>query len=183
MSRGLGLRQHLMLRALVHLEEQHGAGQFYVWAVLEAAWELELRQEHEAERVARKNAEMLWKQEMAERAAQGDSEAQRNLDTQRLLDSLDRALRGNGGQGRWKRPKGTWLEDVNPSRVFALLARRGLVVRHAQAGQGSSVALTDAGRIAAAKPHLTPRLIIGPRQCRSDEVIIPTAEDQTECER
>ncbi len=146
MREGLGKRQTLMLQALGHLEEKHGAGAFYVWAVLDAAWEIGLRQEDESRRAQRKIADDLYQQEMITRAAQGDVESKDSLDKQTVLNSLTRDLTGLPKRGRRKRPKGFRFEDLNPARCFALLERRGLVKRYAQIGQGSSLALTDEGR-------------------------------------
>ena len=135
-----------MLQALGHLEDKHGAGAFYVWAVLDAAWEIDLRQEDESRRAERKIADDLWRQEMTARAAQGDMKSKDTLDKQAVLDSLTRDLTGLPKRGRRKRPKGFRFEELNPARCFALLERRGLVKRYAQIGQGSSLALTDDGR-------------------------------------
>ena len=135
-----------MLQALSHLEDKHGAGAFYVWAVLDAAWEIGLRQEDESRKAQRKIADDLCRQEMIIRAAQGDVKAKDSLDKQVLHDSLTHDLTRLPKRGRQKRPKGFWFEGVNPARCFALLERRGLVKRYAQIGQGSSLALTDEGR-------------------------------------
>ena len=152
MSRGLGSRQVLILRALAELERTDGTGQFYVWAVLKMAWQLGLQQEEADQRAARKAADARWLEGVQARVAEGDAQAEEQLRLHRMIRSFDGVLRRNANPGRWRRPHGAYLvEGINPSRCFGLMAKRGLVERNARPGPLASIGLTVAGRAEAAK--------------------------------
>lgn len=148
MSRGLGTAQHLVLKALASLEAEHGeGGQFYVWAIVDRAYSLspqmQARERAASEASARRAAAIR------ERAAQGDERAATLL---ALTAGLGLSRRGP----RARRTTPFWLAEgtLNPSRVLAGLARRGLIARTPIKG-GGSAGLTDAGR------SVTSRLSVG----------------------
>jgi hypothetical protein len=86
---------------------------------------------------------------------------------QRLFLSAIRQLEATHGQRRWffvhgairavwpalsvragaLRPGSNVEGEVNPSRILAGLAKRGLIERNAKRGPGASIRLTDAGRM------------------------------------
>lgn len=148
MSRGLGTRQRLILAALSRLEQMHGEGRFYVWSVLGAAADLGLRAEQQSKDAERDAASSAYRAELSKRAAAGDEAAVSALGLERKLDVLATAIKRNPRRSdRQRRPPEAWAEDINPSRIFALLERRGLIVRNPALGPGATVGLTAAGRL------------------------------------
>lgn len=143
MSRGLGTAQHLILKALASLEAEHGqGGQFYVWAIVDRAYSLSPQMQARERAADEASAERAAS--IRERAAQGDERAATLL---MLTLRLGRSRRGP----RARRTTPFWLTEttLNPSRVLAGLARRGLVTRTPIKG-GGAAGLTDAGRSVAA---------------------------------
>ncbi|TGS46029.1 MULTISPECIES: hypothetical protein [unclassified Mesorhizobium] len=140
MSRGLGIKQLLFLKA-IHSIEKEAADTSSYWrisAVLEQAYalspELQEMQKRLDQAMAARDAKTR------QMAIDGDPKA-------KLLMSLTRQL---AVRRRWdvgehhdrKRRCPEWLEHhLNPSRTLALLERRGLVTR-----VNGGVALSDAGR-------------------------------------
>lgn len=140
MSRGLGTAQRLMLKALASLEAEHGgdSGLFFVWAIVDRAYELS--PEMQARHQAMTDASAARSAEVQARAAAGDERAA-------LFLALTRSLTRTRRAPRTRRTTPFWLTegDFNPSRILASLQRRGLVTRRAIKG-GGSAGLTDAGR-------------------------------------
>ena len=140
MSRGLGTAQRLMLKALASLEAEHGgdSGLFFVWAIVDRAYELS--PEMQARHQAMTEASAARSAEIQARAAGGDERAA-------LFLGLTRSLTRTRRAPRTRRESPFWLTEVdfNPSRILASLERRGLVTRRAIKG-GGSAGLTDAGR-------------------------------------
>ena len=164
MSRGLGRQQRLFLHALWELERQHGRHWFHTWGVINEAARLGMAQdvtyrrdrrdaEYEDWDRDRQKAEDQWRAEMRAAADAGDATAAAELERLRALENrltvLTFALRRRGKEWRGA-PRLRGLPDaerlVNPTRVLALLQRRGLVKRDAARGPLSMVSLTDAGR-------------------------------------
>lgn len=145
MSRGLGTAQRLMLKALASLAAEHGSddGLFFVWAIVDRAYELS--PEMQARHQAMTEASAARSAEIQARAAAGDERAALFLG---LTRSLTRASRAP----RTRRTTPFRLTEVgfNPSRILASLERRGLVTRRAIKG-GGSASLTDEGRREAAE--------------------------------
>lgn len=144
MSRGLGTAQRLMLRALASLESEYSQdeGLFYVWAIVDRAYELspEMQKRHRAQT----EASAARKAALQARADAGEELAIRYL---HLTRTLTRSRPGP----RVRRTTPFWLTegDLNPSRILASLERRGLVKRRALKG-GGTARLTDEGLAAAA---------------------------------
>lgn len=55
-------------------------------------------------------------------------------------------------RARALRPGSDIEAEVNPSRILAGLAKRGLIERNARRGPGASIRLTAAGRVSKATP-------------------------------
>jgi hypothetical protein len=137
MTRGLGKAQRLILDALAAIESERGPGACQVSDVLKEAYRRSpLLQAKEA---ARKTAEEESWDRMRMAAESGDTDAVRSYALSLIIDG-------------WPRPRsyrspevsaGTIEKDLNPSRVLARLARRGLVWR-----TRGAVSLTEAGRAA-----------------------------------
>jgi hypothetical protein len=163
MSRGLGVRQRQFLIALASLEDVKGKrGSFYVSTVVSSVWKnttvkaeydewLRLRTIAQQEQEARRAAALdVRRAEMTAQAAEGDEKAKKWLDASRQFAVLGLALRRPPKKGRrlQRRPETTgngWnsIEAMlNPSRIIAELAERGLVGTR---GRGI-VHLTEAGR-------------------------------------
>lgn len=143
MSRGLGKAQHLILKALASLEAEHGeGGQFYVWAIVDRAYSLSPQMQARERAAAEASAQRAAA--LRERAGQGDERAS-------TLLMLTASLRRSRRVPRARRTTPFWLTEgaLNPSRILAGLAQRGLVARTAIKG-GGSAGLTDAGRAVAA---------------------------------
>lgn len=143
MSRGLGMGQCLMLRALASLEDEHGRDQglFYVWAIVDRAYALspELQERHRAQT----EASAAQAAALRSRADAGEELAIRYLGLTRSI------VRSRPGP-RARRTTPFWLTEgeLNPSRILASLERRGMVSRRAVKG-GGTARLTEAGRSAA----------------------------------
>ncbi|MCJ2115708.1 hypothetical protein MKK65_03720 [Methylobacterium sp. J-001] len=148
MSRGLGTAQPLMLKALASLEAEHGSGNglFFVWAIVDRAYELS--PEMQARHQAMTEASAARSAEIQARAAAGDERAALFLGLTRSLTRTRRAPRA-----RRATPFRLTESGFNPSRVLASLERRGLVTRRAIKG-GGSAGLTDAGRQEASAPSV-----------------------------
>lgn len=124
MSRGLGKVQVAVLRALYEIEVEAGPCFIFTWAVVN-------------------------------RAAAGLPKAPREpvtLPTTPRFLALSAAIKS--WSNRRRAPQAIRIDkfaeqDINPSRCFALLAKRGLVERRASRGRGASIRLTEAGRAAA----------------------------------
>jgi hypothetical protein len=150
MSKGIGDRQRLFLDALrsLELQDRDATGAyFYVWAVVEQAWLLgpEIDKENYKDAQARKRVELV------KAAALGDEAAKERLgsfDHRAALGQAINALFSNrrcGGRCLKRGDHGA-EHELNPSRVLASLARRGLVERNAMQGYGATVKLTEEGR-------------------------------------
>jgi hypothetical protein len=154
MSRGLGTRQRILLQALRNLEQEHGEYWFYVHAVVRAAWPLggsEGHEKREAEAAAWAAEDARDRAETAALAAAGDDAAKERMKLFMQMDSMASVVRGwhrrNAHRGAPQmRPAKDVDATLNPSRILALLAKRGLIERNAYQGPGSSVKLTPAGR-------------------------------------
>jgi hypothetical protein len=150
MSRGLGPRQWLVLEALERLEGRQRAGErFHVWAVLREAGYLKLMAESGERSAAWASEDAACRADLEARSDMDDVETVAALKRQRRANTLGTIIRDwrrreNGVP--LKRPAKASLEDINPSRIFALLEKRGLVRRDIVRGLGSSIALTAAGR-------------------------------------
>lgn len=138
MSRGLGSKQILFLKAIRSIEQTDRDSFWRISAVMEQAFALSTELQ-EIER-RRNEAAAASDARIKQLALEGDQRA-------KLLMSLTRAL---GVHRRWdvgehhdrKRRAPEWLEHhLNPSRTLALLERRGLVARIT-----GGVRLTEAGR-------------------------------------
>lgn len=143
MSRGLGTGQHLALKALASLEAENGeGGRFYVWAIVDRIYALSpgMQDRHRAAT----EAQAASTASIRERAAQGDDRAA-------LYLSLTRGLVRTRPSPRTRRASPFSITEtrLNPSRVLASLARRGLVSREPVRG-GGTAGLTDEGRRIAA---------------------------------
>lgn len=145
MSRGLGARQFLILEALYSLEQERNreGAWFYTWAVLKAAWKLGPEQEIEAWKALRR----AEREHTAKLAAAGDADAKRQDDRNAMMDMLALAIGRGPRRSRARKVRPVNAEStLNPSRILAGLAKRGLVLRDAQCGRGSGVSLTALGR-------------------------------------
>ena len=140
MSKGLGRAQALLLRALASLEAEHGAaGRFYVWKILERARALS---EPLRLREAAIKADIAARRAARLKAAEGgDDIARQMLELEAAFGAHARGHRS----ARTRRQDYGYIEDINPSRALASLAKRGLVTRKAIRG-GGSAGLTPAGR-------------------------------------
>jgi hypothetical protein len=128
-----------MLRALLSLEAERGRKSFYVWAIVERAWELspDLRQRHQdnLDRSAASHAQLQRD------ADEGDTVA-RELIT---LGSIIRSWRRRPRRMQRRQFPSIVEEALNPSRTLLSLASRGLVIRNALRG-GGYAGLTALGR-------------------------------------
>jgi hypothetical protein len=144
MSRGLGKHQLLILTALRSLESQHGEGRFYVSAVLKEAYTLS--EELQGLKADRDRQRAEFRQRLKQEADDGDERASMML----ILAASIESFRSRRGRKQEWTNRG-FVENMNPSRVFSLLVRRGLVKR-----KWGVVGLTAAGRaaVASTKPQL-----------------------------
>lgn len=148
MSRGLGRRQRQVLAALMQLEAKHGEGGFYVYAVLRAMADQGPQANTDMQQSAVRTRDQEHETAVRRRAAEGDlaaaEEVKRLGQISRVADLL---LGGRSGRNP------TYSEVCpNLSRVFALLARRGLVTRFGPQGLGGTLQLTQAGHKEASRP-------------------------------
>ena len=154
MSRGLVTQQRMLLQALRNLEQECGEAWFEVHAVVRAAWPLgwlEGHERREAEAVAWAAEDARDRAETAALAAAGDDAAKERMERFMHRDMLASVIcrwrRRNAHRGAPRmRPAKDVDATLNPSRILALLAKRGLIERNASRGPGSSVKLTPAGR-------------------------------------
>lgn len=144
MSKGLGERQKLFLRAVASLAAEHGRsprGEAYLFSVAgivrrayALAGELQMR---EAGRV-------VWRKERRERlrseALAGDERSMQIYKLDMIISSPGfRSRRGRNDE----RKAPNWVEeDLNPSRILASLVRRRFLRRCMPGRYG----ITDAGR-------------------------------------
>lgn len=137
MPRELGKHELLVLDALRSLECRDGQARFHVWAVLKEAFALsEQMQRLKADR--EREAAEFWRKLQGEADA-GDERAKIML-MLRISIHGSRSRRGRKNQ----RGESALVEAINPSRIFAQLAKRGLVDR----GRGV-IGLTAEGRAVA----------------------------------
>jgi len=157
MGRGLGQTQIMLLHAIGRLDQEDPEAWWCVYAALNDVWKTHLKVQHDAavehdrQQVARDKVE--WQ----ERAAAGDGSAKAALDRAFMLSQLAAMIRR---RRRWgpRHDKGVMERALNPSRALKALARRGLIERHAQTGQGAAFRLTDAGRAHLAQLNPTDRM-------------------------
>lgn len=139
MSKGLGVAQRLVLIALASLEAENGdTGPFDGYAIVERVYAMSQPMQDREHGLTVARAGMAAN--IRERAEQGGDRAAPYL-------TLTRGLQRSTPSPHQRRTTPFWLTEtgVNPSRVLASLARRGLVSRKAIRG-GGSVGLTDEGR-------------------------------------
>ncbi|RWE38595.1 MAG: hypothetical protein EOS78_13200 [Mesorhizobium sp.] len=140
MSRGLGTKQLLFLKAIHSIEKDAGDASSYwrISVVLEQAYALS----PELQDIEKRRNEAMATREARVRqlALEGDKQAKMFLTLTRALMVRRRWDVGEHHDRRRRAPE--WLEHhLNPSRTLALLERRGLVSR-----VNGGVALTDEGR-------------------------------------
>jgi hypothetical protein len=130
MSRGLGTQQRMLLQALRNLEQERGEAWVEVHAVIRAAWPLGWSEGHErrqAEAAAWAAEDARDRAETASLAAAGDDAAKKRMDWFMHRDMLaSRWRRRNAHRGAPQlRPAKDVDATLNPSRILALLAKRG----------------------------------------------------------
>jgi hypothetical protein len=130
----LGKHELLAVRALQSLESREGPARFRVWAVLKEIFVLSDQLQRLKARRERRSAK-FW-QRLEEQADAGDERAKTML----MLGASIRGSRSRRGRKN-QRGESELVEAINPSRIFARLAERGLVDR-----AWGVVGLTEAGR-------------------------------------
>jgi len=148
MSRGLGTRQRAVLAALRAMERERGPGWRTPAEVIATLGEMTgaaPAQADDADPYARFEAAQLA--QCRQMVAMGYREFAASV----MLIEARIAERAAGRRARARapnqiRPAPRGGEDGNPSRVLALLERRGMVEREAQRGPGSAVRLTEVRR-------------------------------------
>jgi hypothetical protein len=138
----------MFLEVLGDLEQARGPGLYLVSFVLNHAWETRLREPYERRREEAKMAREAYRANLRGKAAAGDADAKEDLHLEAHMDLLAQSImRNSRRRGRHRVRKGIGMEDIKPTRCFALLERRGLVQRAAWVpGPGARIGLTDAGR-------------------------------------
>ncbi|MBZ9909202.1 hypothetical protein LB557_24640 [Mesorhizobium sp. BR115XR7A] len=138
MSRGLGTKQLLLLKAIrsIELEREDERSLWSISGILERAYSLST----DMQDVERRRDEAS-----AVRAAHVDRLAREGDKRALLLKAIDRGLvrqsRWEVGE-RYKRRTPEWVEHhLNPSRTLALLEKRGLIQR-----ERGYAGLTETGR-------------------------------------
>ena len=143
-----GPNQHLVLSALLKLEEMHGRDAFLVRDVLDQIWDKHFIPTCDSDHGDEHRFDLV------RRAAGGEKDAIQALklahESALRLAARHRVTKRRTSTRPWARA----VEQINPSRCFRLLAEAGLIERW---GDGSSrkVKLTDEGRRTAERHSLT----------------------------
>jgi hypothetical protein len=135
MSRGLGKRQVLFLKAIADLTGTNGDRYYRVSHIVHRAYQ---RSTDLQRRDAEIDADIARRRQVLKaEAANGDEQARILL----ALGDLIRSYPHRRGRKAERKVVGNIERDLNPSRVLAGLARRGLLSRW----KGQAYALTEDG--------------------------------------
>lgn len=152
MGRGLGKHQRDVLVEMLRIEREQMSKatrypqRVFVVDVFNALWERKWRAPYEDAEERQRTVAAVRDEEIRREAAAGDETAQRYLYLQERLSKLFNRPKS---QLRIRDYPSAIEADVNPSRIMALLERRGLIERGSRLktrGHFSAAQLTEAGR-------------------------------------
>lgn len=151
MSRGLGTQQRAFLAALAAIDAELGTIWVWPWAVLNELYRRDFAERDRSRAQAREQRDREDLARLRLEAESGEPSAVEALKNERRLQGLTRILRAAFSSRRYKgRPRdrkcGQIEDEINPSRMIAALAKRGLLERKFIDTNRAGIRITDAGR-------------------------------------